>query len=72
MYCQMHIQNLVKHVRCTSILDFDSVLNRCLIVVNERGLNQREGLNLFLYPLKTSENQRFYDVFRGYRIRPGA
>ena len=22
---------------------------------------------LFLYPLKTSENQRFPDVFRGYR-----
>ena len=24
---------------------------------------------LFLYPLKTSENQRFSDVFRGYRNR---
>ena len=27
---------------------------------------------LFLYPLKTSENQRFSDVFRGYRKRPVA
>ena len=35
MCCQMHIQDLVKHVRCTSILGFDSG-------TNERGLNQRE------------------------------
>ena len=27
---------------------------------------------LFLYPLKTSENQRFSDFFRGYRERSGA
>ena len=27
---------------------------------------------LFLYPLKTSENHRFSDVFRGYRKRPVA
>ena len=27
---------------------------------------------LFLYPLKTPENQRFSDVFRGYRKRPVA
>ena len=26
----------------------------------------------FLYPLKTSENQRFSDIFRGYRKRPVA
>ena len=26
----------------------------------------------FLYPLKTSENQRFSDVFIGYRKRPAA
>ena len=25
---------------------------------------------LFLYPLKTSENQKFSDVFMGYRKRP--
>ena len=25
--------------------------------------------DLFLYPLKTSENQRFSDVFRGYKKR---
>ena len=29
-------------------------------------------IGLFLYPLKTSENQRFSDVFRGYRKRPVA
>ena len=27
---------------------------------------------LFLYPLKASENQRFSDVFKGYRKRPVA
>ena len=27
---------------------------------------------LFQYPLKTSEIQRFSDVFRGYRMRPVA
>ena len=26
--------------------------------------------SLFLHPLKTTENQRFSDVFRGYRKRP--
>ena len=27
---------------------------------------------VFRYPVKTSENQRFSDVFRGYRKRPVA
>ena len=27
-------------------------------------------IGLFLYPLKTSENKRFSDVFRWYRKRP--
>ena len=29
-------------------------------------------IGLFLYPLKTSENQKFSDVFRGYTNRPVA
>ena len=28
------------------------------------------AIGLFLYPLKTSENLWFSDVFRGYRMRP--
>ena len=27
---------------------------------------------VFLYPLKTSDNQRFSDIFRGYKKRPVA
>ena len=33
-------------------------------------LNLFYATGLFLYPLKTSENQRFSDVFRGYRKKP--
>ena len=32
-------------------------------------LNPCHGTSLFLYPLKTSKNHRFFDVFRGYRKR---
>ena len=35
-------------------------------------INPFYATGLFLYPLKTSENQRFSDVFRGYRKRPVA
>ena len=34
---------------------------------NLRVINAFHATGLFLYPLKTSENQRFPDVFRGYR-----
>ena len=36
------------------------------------GCNQFHTACLFVYPLKTLENQRFSDVFRGYRKRPVA
>ena len=32
-------------------------------------LNPFQAIFLFLYPLKTSENQRFSNIFRGYRKR---
>ena len=32
--------------------------------------NAFHDTGLFLYPLKTSENQRFSDVFKRYRKRP--
>ena len=33
----------------------------------ETNLNPFHVIGLFLYPLETAENQRFSDVFRGYR-----
>ena len=35
-------------------------------------INPFHATCLFRYPLKTSENRRFSDVFRGYRMRPVA
>ena len=35
-------------------------------------INPFHATGLFLYPLKTSENHRFSDVFRGYQKRPVA
>ena len=32
-------------------------------------INPFHATDLLLYPLKTSENQRFSDVFRGYQKR---
>ena len=37
---------------------------------NDTFINLFHATGLFLYPLKTSENQRFLDIFRGYRKRP--
>ena len=36
---------------------------------NQFSINPFIATMIFLYPLKTSENQRFSDVFRGYRKR---
>ena len=35
-------------------------------------INPCHATGLFLHPLKASENQMFFDVFRGYRKRPVA
>ena len=35
-------------------------------------LNPFHATDLFLYPLKSSENQTFSDDFRGYRKKPVA
>ena len=47
----------------------------CEVYSNTRSTNQSTFLNsfmplVFLYPQKTSNNQRFSDVFRGYRKKP--
>ena len=38
------------------------------IILNQV-LNPFHAIGLFLYPLKASQNQRFLDVFKGYRKR---
>ena len=38
--------------------------------MTDRLVNPFHTTGLFLYPLKTSENQRFFDVFRGCREKP--
>ena len=40
--------------------------------VIEEDINPFHAAGLFLHPSKTSENQRFSDVFRGYRKKPVA
>ena len=35
-------------------------------------INLFHATGIFLYPLKTSKNQRFFDIFRGYRKKPVA
>ena len=41
-------------------------------LVPHEGLNPFHATALFLYPLKTMENQRFSDVFREHRKKPAA
>ena len=48
-------------------IDFQAILSAAGFL-----FNPFHATGLFLYPLKTSENQRFSDVFRGYRKRPVA
>ena len=44
----------------------------CFRRVNNRGnIDPSHANGLVLYPLKKSENQKFSDVFRGYRKRSG-
>ena len=37
--------------------------------LNSKVINQFHSTGLFLYPLKTSQNQVFSDIFKGYRRR---
>ena len=40
--------------------------------LTHQSLHQFHATGLFLYPFKLSENQRFFDVFRGYISKPVA
>ena len=43
-----------------------------ILIYQKIVINPVHVTGLFLYPLKTSENQRFSYIFRGYRKRPVA
>ena len=65
----VHLHNLIfllyLSCMCREILILYRVLWNWLTLIN-----RFHAIGLFLHPLKTSENQRFSDVFRGYRKRP--
>ena len=51
----------------------DKVLDMTLLVIStvyfehiQYYINPSHATDLFLYSLKISENQRFFDIFRGY------
>ena len=58
----------IRHLRGLWTLFLCFLLNS----INFLSFNLLHATSLFLYPLKTSENQMFSDVFRGYRKRPVA
>ena len=43
-----------------------------ILLLTIESMNPSHATGFFLYPLKTPENQRFSDVFRGNRKRPVA
>ena len=53
------------------LLEIKTFLSEFLFnkVTNLNLINPFHATGFFLYPLKTSENQRFSNVFRGYRKR---
>ena len=46
------------------------VSSKRVIFPKKKWINQFHATGLFLYPLKI-ENQRFFDVFKGYRTKLG-
>ena len=59
------IQYLLRSVTCERKFDLEKV-------TTDKSFNPFHATPRFLYPLKTSENQGFSDVFRGYIKRPVA
>ena len=68
---------------CSLLRIWSHLLNKCLIenfifsavyslIIIQPLLNPFHATGLFLYHLKTSENQRFSDIFWEYRKRPMA
>ena len=63
---------LLRWVDCGSCNNVSTCYLRHLVmvfIIVPLTLNLFHATGLFLYPLKTSENQRFSDVFRAYRKR---
>ena len=61
MYTKTVLIICIPNVLCC-VCGIGQILNRFASTIHATGL--------FLYPLKSSENVYFSDVFRGYRKRP--
>ena len=61
-------------ILCISNFPFNFNVFQCslVFVLQYQNIDLFYATGLFLYPLKTSENQRFSNVFRSYRKRPVA
>ena len=55
-----------------NLIDYSEPTEISKIGLFAKIVNPFHATGLFRYPLKTSEKQRFSDVFRGYRKRPAA
>ena len=60
------------HFLCQKIVSMRNILLSTLNFRQYTFINPFHATGLFWYPLKTSENLWFSDVFRGYRKRPVA
>ena len=61
----VHVLTRVLHYLFVNLLSYYNILHK----LNKKFLDPFHATDLFWYPLKTSENQRFSDVFRGYQKR---
>ena len=74
--CMKYFANLCKWHYCCLLQGFIYFFKKFLQLVEEFGSLSPNSINLFYatgnfpYPVKTSEKQRFSDVFRGYRKLP--
>ena len=76
-YCRKVEKNLVRfyaitYFRSWRLKSYFQLLIFLLFQLSYFFFNPFQGIDFFLYALKASENQRFSDVFSGYRKRPVA
>ena len=60
---------ILKNLKILENTEVESISSRAVGLGRATLLNQFHATGLFLYPLKTSENLWFSDVFGGYRKR---
>ena len=63
----LRVQSKYKKIRTRKSSVFGHFSRTVNPFVRQALINPFHSTGLFLHPLKTSENQRFSDVFRGYR-----